>query len=71
MQLSYPEQQAINNFLAAHWVDIGFPSSITVKAPSLAARKGFEYFKEWIYLKGVRSIFVRSQHRKHYVYFSI
>lgn len=51
--------------------DLKFPKSIKEQAPSLVARRGWEYLKEWLFLKGVTEIIHRSKNRKHYFCFKV
>ena len=51
--------------------DLKFPKSIKEQAPSLVARRGWEYLKEWLHFKGVTQITHRSKSRKHYFCFRI
>ena len=51
--------------------DLGFPATISKKAPSLASRRGWQLIKEWLALKGVRHITHRSKNRKHYFCFEV
>lgn len=56
---------------AAMLDDLGFPGTISKKAPSLPSRRGWQLIKEWLALKGVRKISHRSKNRKHYLCFQI
>lgn len=49
--------------------DLGFPENISKKCPTLVGRRGWEYFKQWLALKGVSEIIHRSKQRKHYLCF--
>lgn len=49
--------------------DLGFPCEVMSKCPTLLARRGFEYFKQWIAMHGVSEIHIRSHGRKHYFSF--
>jgi hypothetical protein len=51
--------------------EIGFSKDMITKAPSLFARRGFQYLLEWLALKGVKKIIHRSKARKHYFCFVI
>lgn len=51
--------------------DVGVPEGALKAAPSLLARRGFDFFCEWLHLIGVREIVVRSHKRKHYMMFRI
>lgn len=51
--------------------DLKFPKSIKESAQSLVARRGWEYLKEWLFLKGVTEIIHRSKNRKHYFCFKV
>jgi hypothetical protein len=50
---------------------LGFPKAIQQKAPSLVARRGWEYFREWLAVRGVSRIVHRSWNRKHYLAFAV
>lgn len=49
--------------------DLGLPPNISRECPSLVARRGWEYFKNWLALMGVERIEHRSHARKHYLGF--
>lgn len=51
--------------------DLGCTRKMIRTCPSLLMRHGFEKFKAWLYIKGVREIAYRSRDRKHYVTFRI
>lgn len=51
--------------------DLGFPAAIKELAPSLVARRGWYYLKEWLCFKGVKTIVHRTKGRKHYFCFTI
>ena len=51
--------------------DLGIPLAVIEKAPSLIARRGWEYSKEWLNLHGVAKIIHRSKGRKHYFCFRL
>lgn len=51
--------------------DLKFPESIKESAPSLVARRGWDYLKEWLFLMGVKKIIHRSKNRKHYFCFTV
>lgn len=51
--------------------NLGFPAAIQKKAPSLVARRGWEYFREWLAVRGVSRIVHRSWNRKHYLAFGV
>ena len=51
--------------------EIGFSPDMIKKAPSLMGKRGFEYFLEWLAIRGVREIHHRSKARKHYLTFLI
>lgn len=48
---------------------ICIPSAVSKLAPTLVARRGWEYFKEWLATIGVFQIVHRSNSRKHYLAF--
>jgi hypothetical protein len=45
---------------------VGMPPSIYTTAPSLFARRGWEYFCAWMYARGVDRIRLREKNRKRY-----
>lgn len=51
--------------------DLGFPENISTKCPTLVGRRGWEYFKQWLALKGVSEVIHRSKQRKHYLCFKL
>lgn len=51
--------------------DLGFPENLLKKCPTLVGRRGWEYFKQWLALKGVSEIIHRSKQRKHYLCFKL
>lgn len=51
--------------------DLGFPENIAKKCPTLVGRRGWDYFKQWLALKGVSKIIHRSKQRKHYLCFKL
>jgi len=51
--------------------DLCFPAAIKELAPSLVARRGWDYLKEWLCSKGVKAIVHRSKGRKHYFCFTL
>ena len=51
--------------------EIGFTEPIYKKAPSVCNRRGWEYFCEWLAMKGVSQIHHRGHSRKHYFAFSL
>jgi len=52
-------------------VDIGFTEKMIVRCPTLFGKRGWQYFLEWLALKGVRAVTHRSHNRKHYLVFKI
>jgi len=56
-----------NNFL----FDLGFTKEMISKCPSLFGKKGFQYFKNWLSVNGVKSIIYRTYGRKYYLCFNI
>lgn len=50
---------------------INLPDGINKKAPSLVSRRGWDYFKVWLEMRGVSRIVHRSWNRKHYLAFGI
>ena len=50
--------------------EIGFSKQMIEKIPSLFAKRGWEYFKQWLSMHGVSKISHRSINRKHYLYFN-
>ena len=51
--------------------DIGIPSEISTKCPTLASKRGWDYLKEWLSKNGVKKIIHRSWSRKHYFVFAV
>lgn len=51
--------------------DIGFTTEMIHKIPTLFFKRGWQYFLEWLALKGVRAITHRSHERKHYLVFTL
>jgi hypothetical protein len=51
--------------------EIGFPNEMVNKIHSLFQKNGWEYFKEYLALHGVKTIRVRSHQRKHYLFFKM
>lgn len=51
-------------------LDIGFSSEQIEKAPSLFGHRGFDYFLQWLALRGIRHVMHVSLKRKHYLAFS-
>lgn len=51
--------------------DLGFTNKMVEKIPTLFAKSGWGYFREWLALRGVSKIRVRSHKRKHYLFFKI
>jgi len=51
--------------------DIGFTREMIKKCPTIFSKNGWNYFKEWLALAGVRRIWHRSETRKHYLGFEI
>lgn len=51
-------------------MDIGFSEEMIHAIPTLFGKLGWQYFKEWLCLHGVKKIAHRSHARKHYVYFN-
>lgn len=49
--------------------EIGFSNEMIKKVPSLFAKRGFQYFLEYLALHGVKQITHRSKFRKHYLMF--
>lgn len=49
--------------------DVGFTHEMVQKCPTLFARRGFEYFLDWLARHGVTSVSHRSAGRKHYLCF--
>lgn len=47
------------------------PDGINQKAPSLVSRRGWDYFKAWMAMRGVSMIVSRSWNRKHYLAFGV
>jgi len=50
---------------------IGFTEPMYKKAPSVCNRRGWEYFCEWLAMKGVSQIHHRGHSKKHYFAFSL
>ena len=50
---------------------VGYSRAMIEKCPALFYMKGFEKFKRYLYLRGVRHISSMSAGRKHYLYFKI
>lgn len=51
--------------------DLGFTEAMINKSPTLFGKRGWEYFKQWLALKGVTEIVHRSTSRKHYLSFTL
>jgi hypothetical protein len=51
--------------------DVGFTNAMIEKAPATLYRRGWEHFQNWLALKGVREIWHRSKHGKHYLAFQM
>lgn len=51
--------------------DIGFSSDMFRACPTIFGKRGWQYFLEWLALKGVRAITHRSHAKKHYLTFEI
>lgn len=51
--------------------DIGYSKKMIEKIPTLFARDGIGKFKNWLALKGVKNIAIRSFDRKHYLAFKL
>lgn len=51
--------------------EIGFSQPILDRVPILCAKRGWDYFKEWLATNGVRRIHHRSHQRKHYLAFTL
>jgi len=49
---------------------IGYPESMVKKCPSLFSKNGFEKFKQFLCLYGIRKITHFSPGRKHYIFIS-
>lgn len=54
-----------NDFL----IDLGFTKNMIKKCPSLFGKKGFELFKNWLSINGVKTITYRFFDRKYYLTF--
>ena len=50
---------------------LGYPKTMVVKIPTLFYRHGFEKLKEYLAIRGIRSIryYCDYRHRKHYLWF--
>lgn len=51
-------------------LDIGFSGAQIEKSPTLFGRRGWEYFLQWLALRGVREVTHVSLRRKHYLAFT-
>jgi len=48
---------------------IGYSKKMVEKVPSLFDRNGIEKFKSYLAMRGVTRIFIKTQGKKHYLYF--
>ena len=51
--------------------DIGFTAEMYSACPTIFGKRGWQYFLEWLALKGVRTITHRSHAKKHYLTFEL
>lgn len=51
--------------------DLGFTLPMIEKTPALYGARGFQYFQEWLALRGVTSFWHRHHARKHYLGFVV
>jgi len=51
--------------------DVGFSKAMIEKAPTLAYRRGWDLFLDWLAGNGVEEIWHRSKHGKHYLAFQM
>lgn len=51
--------------------EIGVTDVMVKKAPSLCSKRGWEFFLEWLAMKGITRIYHRGHARKHYFCFTI
>lgn len=52
-------------------IDLGFSMPMIEKSPALFGARGWQYFQEWMALRGVTSFWHRHHARKHYIGFTI
>ena len=52
-------------------MDLGFTREMIKSIPTLFSKSGWAYVREWLALRGVKRIRVRSSKRKHYLFFKI
>ena len=48
-------------------LDIGFTEEMINKSPALFYKRGYEYFSQWLALRGIKTVTSRSNSRKHYM----
>lgn len=51
--------------------DLGYTKNMIEKIPTLFSKRGFEKFKDWLSIHGVRRIVHRSEQGKHYLAFAL
>ena len=51
--------------------EVGFSDDILKKAYQFCGKRGFEYFLQWLALRGVKRVWHRGQGRKHYLGFDM
>jgi hypothetical protein len=51
--------------------ELGFVPAMVERTPTLFARRGWDYFKQWLAMHGVKRIHHRSISRKHYLAFRL
>ncbi len=51
--------------------DLGFSKKMIEKISTLYGKRGWQYFLEWLALKGVSKIWHRTKGRKHYLAFNL
>jgi hypothetical protein len=50
--------------------DVGFSRDMIEKIPTLFGERGWDYFLEWLALRGIKKLWHRSHSRKHYLFFN-
>lgn len=48
---------------------LGYTKAMVDKIPTLFSQNGLKKFKNYLWLNGVRKVYIRSADRKHYLYF--
>lgn len=51
--------------------EVGFSKDMVKQIPTLFSKNAWGFFLEWLALRGVEKINVRSHNRKHYLYFNL